>query len=415
VNGPDLRREPLDLPYLAFARLHTRALSFGALLTFSSSFGQTFLISLFVPDLLRTFALDSGRFGALYAGATPASAASLPFLGALLDRSRLPRFTVGAALTLVLACLWMAWTPGVAALAVGLLGLRLGGQGLMSLIATTTMARAFERQRGRALVLAGLGYPVGEALLPFLVLGLIGAAGWRWAWVVIAAALACALLPLAAWLPRSLGVPAAQPAVAPADRAPGAARVLRDWRFYSLLPAMLFFPLTITALMLYQLPLAEHRGWPAQTFATALVGFAATRVAVSFLAGTLVDRFGALRVFPFTLVPMCAGLALLWAGTAPWAAFVYLGLAGASLGLAVPVNTALWAEIYGLHALGAIKGTVTMATVAATAAGPLLFGALLAADTSFEALLAGSTVAGVACVLSAFACRALLTRGARRL
>ncbi len=166
----------------------------------------------------------------------------------------------------------------------------------------------------------------------------------------------------------------------------------------------------MTALLLYQLPLAAYRGWPAQTFALALVGFAVMRVATSLYAGPLVDRLGALRIFPFTLVPTCAGLAALWAGASPWAAFVYLGLTGASLGIAIPVGTALWAEIYGIQALGAIKGTVTMATVAATAAGPLLFGWLLAAGTSFDALLAGSTAAGVGCVLLAFACRALIAR-----
>lgn len=401
--------EERGLPYLAFVRRNRRALLFGVLLTFFSSVGQTFLISLFVPDLFRAFALDSGRFGVLYAAATLGSAACLPFLGSLLDRTLPSRFAVASAAALILACLGMALAPNALALGAGLLGLRLAGQGLLSLTASTTMARAFETQRGKAIVVAGLGYPLGEALLPALVLGLIGTTGWRAAWVVIAGALAVVLVPLAVWLARELD--ARHGAVRAAARpVPPGPSLLRDGRFYLVLPGILFLPLVLTALFLYQLPLAEHRGWPAQTFAAALVGFAATRVATSLWAGALVDRFGALRLFPFTLLPICVGLGALSAGTTPWAAFAYLALAGASLGLASPVATALWAEVYGVQSLGAIKGTVAMASVAATAAGPLFLGTLLAAGVSFEMLLAACTALGVACVGLGFLARAVLVR-----
>lgn len=49
-----------------FFLTHPRARSFGVLLTLFSSFGQTFLISIFVPRLLATFALDTAQFGAPY-------------------------------------------------------------------------------------------------------------------------------------------------------------------------------------------------------------------------------------------------------------------------------------------------------------------------------------------------------------
>jgi MFS family permease len=62
-------------------------LSFGVLLTLFSSFGQTFLISMFVPRLLETFQLNTAQFGLLYAAATITSALSLPFFGRLIDRT----------------------------------------------------------------------------------------------------------------------------------------------------------------------------------------------------------------------------------------------------------------------------------------------------------------------------------------
>ena len=58
------------MSYYKFFLTHPRLLSFGLLLTLFSSFGQTFLISIFVPRLLVTFDLNTATFGTLYAGAT---------------------------------------------------------------------------------------------------------------------------------------------------------------------------------------------------------------------------------------------------------------------------------------------------------------------------------------------------------
>ena len=51
-----------------------------------------------------------------------------------------------------------------------LLGLRLFGQSMISHIAVTAMARWFSKKRGRALSIALMGHPIGEALLPLLLL-----------------------------------------------------------------------------------------------------------------------------------------------------------------------------------------------------------------------------------------------------
>jgi MFS family permease len=57
------------------------------------------------------------------------------------------------------------------------------------------MARAFSEGRGKALSVSGLGYPLGEGLLPMMVVLLIHAVGWRVSWGLLAAAIALLLLP----------------------------------------------------------------------------------------------------------------------------------------------------------------------------------------------------------------------------
>ena len=63
---------------LRFFRDNARWLAAGFLLTFFSSFGQTFFIGLSGNDLRAAFGLSGGAFGALYMVATLASASTLP-------------------------------------------------------------------------------------------------------------------------------------------------------------------------------------------------------------------------------------------------------------------------------------------------------------------------------------------------
>jgi MFS family permease len=164
----------------------------------------------------------------------------------------------------------------------------------------------------------------------------------------------------------------------------------------------------LTALFLYQVPLAEYRGWSAQTMAAAFVGFAVARMAASILVGPLIDRCGAVRLFPVMLLPLCVGLVALSAHTAPATAFAYLLLAGASQGIASPLMTALWAEVYGVESLGATKGTVATFAIFGTALGPLLLGWLLQRGVTFAVILPTCTLLGAAAMAISLYARSLL-------
>ena len=77
--------------YLAFLRRNFRWLIAGFLLTWASSFGQTFFISVFAGEIRAAFGLSHGEWGGLYAGATMASAAVMVYAGGLTDRFRVRR------------------------------------------------------------------------------------------------------------------------------------------------------------------------------------------------------------------------------------------------------------------------------------------------------------------------------------
>ncbi len=112
---------------LRFIITHPRVLAFGLLLTLFSSFGQTFLISIFVPRILTSFGLGAGEFGMLYAAATVTSALCLPFFGRLIDRVPLRHFSLAVGIGLAVACFGMALSRNVPMLFISILVLRLTG------------------------------------------------------------------------------------------------------------------------------------------------------------------------------------------------------------------------------------------------------------------------------------------------
>ena len=78
-----------------------------------------------------------------------------------------------------------------------LFAMRLTGQGLMTHTASTSMARYFERGRGKAISIALLGFPAGQAALPPLAVAAAAVVGWRVTWVGAGTVLAVVLVPLA--------------------------------------------------------------------------------------------------------------------------------------------------------------------------------------------------------------------------
>ena len=159
-------------------------------------FGQTWFVSLFGGDIRAEFELTHGDFGAIYSLATLASAVTLVWVGRLIDRVPLLTFSCGVFAGLAVASFGVFQATHVVVVAVAMFGLRLCGQGLMTHIAVTSMARYFDANRGKAISVATLGFPMAESLLPLTVVMVTASLGWRDAWLLWSVAVAGVLLPL---------------------------------------------------------------------------------------------------------------------------------------------------------------------------------------------------------------------------
>ncbi|MFB3047477.1 MAG: MFS transporter, partial [Acidiferrobacterales bacterium] len=118
--------------YVAFIASNRRFVVFGFLMTFASSFGQTYFIGIFGPAVQAEFALSHTAWGTIYMIGTLASAAILPWSGKYIDRIDLRQYTSIVCVFIAFACLFMSQVSSAIMLVVAIFLLRHSGQGLMS-------------------------------------------------------------------------------------------------------------------------------------------------------------------------------------------------------------------------------------------------------------------------------------------
>lgn len=367
---------------IAFYRTNARWLLTALVLTFASSFGQTFFISLFAGGIRAEFGLSDGAWGGLYTLATLASAAVLVQIGRLADTVGLMTLTLGVGAVYVAAAATMALAPSVWLLGLGVFGLRICGQGMMGHLALTAVARWFRANRGKAVAVAVLGYPLGEALLPPLAVLAISAFGWRAGWGIVAGVLALAILPLlVALMMQGSRVPAGE---GDGDTAPGMEgrqwtrrEVLGHWSFWALMPGVLAPSFIGTVAFFHQVHVSEVREWSLVTMAAGYPVYAAVSVATSLMAGGLVDRVGPVRLLPVYLLPLALAISALTLEGGEWVWLLTLLGIGVSQGVVVTITGALWPTLYGTRHIGSVKALAASAMVVSTAIGPGITGLLI--------------------------------------
>jgi MFS family permease len=401
---------PIRTGYLSFAYRNRHRLGFGFLMAFGSSFGQTYFVGVFSPSIETAFSLNHIEWGSIYMIGTLASAALLPFSGRLIDRMPVRTYAIIVAIGMAVACLAMSLAPAAWTLIVMIFLLRQFGQGLCQHIAVTGMVKFFERDRGKAVAIAILGFPAGRAFLPVLAVAVIGAIGWRSTYAVCAVA-GLLMVPLIIWLlPRRDDTLNQAEISKVGESAPVSGRrlghMLRDPFFFLMLPALMAPALLETAMNFHQLTIADMKGWSAEWVTGGYAVFALTTVIFSMYAGNLADRIGAVRLMPFALVPLAVGVLVVgYFDHFIWA-WVYLGCFGMTSGLMVTSVPLLLADVYGTRHIGAIRSFAATVSVFGSALAPPLLGLGLDAEVSLAGMgVAGAIYVILASVLMAYACR----------
>ena len=376
--------------YFRFIRENAPFLGVGAILSFLSSFGQTFLIAVFAGEIREEYGLSNGDWGLIYMIATMTSAGVMIYAGGLTDRFRVRSLGVVVLTLLALSCLGMAFSTHVLGLVFVIFCLRLFGQGMSSTISIVAISRWFIATRGRALAVSTLGFILAEAALPLSSVWLKSHMEWRKIWVGFAVFILL-MIPL---LWRLLKLERTPQSTAKSDTAVGMdgrhwtrAEALRHPLFWTLAPAMALFPMLATAFWFHQVHFAEIKGWEHLKFVAVFPLGTFTFMGSTFLFGWAVDKFGVGRLLPIYLLPYSAAFIIhAFAPTIAWSALgvILMGLAG---GGQATLPGSVWSTYFGTAHIGSIKSAAVAIMVLGSAIGPGLSGWLIDAGLGFETQL----------------------------
>lgn len=398
---------------LEFLKTNAPWLGAGGLLTFGSSFGQTYFISIYAGEIRGEFGLSHAEWGSIYALGTSVSAVMMLVLGGMADRFRTRDMALVVVAGLAAMCLAMAFVPSAGLLPLVILGLRFCGQGMMSHMAVVSISRWFAKARGRAISFVHMGFSVGEATLPVVYVFGMGLVGWRVSWMIAAANVAL-FIPVLMYLLREERSPQstteAEHTAGMMGRFWTRSTALKHWLFWITLPGFLTQPIFSTAFFFQQVHLTEVKGWQLEAFVSLIPLYTIASLTALFVGGVLVDRLGTRRLLPVYLLPMAIGFSTVAIAPNLWVAALGLILMGFTQGTSAATVGAYWPEHYGTRHLGAIRSVAMAVMVLASALGPLITGVLIDAGIDYRWQLAGMSAYAITVSLINFVAMARINR-----
>jgi MFS family permease len=378
----------------------TLALAFVAM--FVSGPGQSFVIAVFVDDLLDAASISRTTFSALFALATIVSASGTLLLGRALDRYGVRVAWVATTLGLAAALLLTSFAAGIVVAALGLTLLRVSG-GSLQLVGTVTVNLRYPHRRGAAVAISSLGINAAVVVLPPLAAVLTDAYGWQTALRLLAVG-TLAVAPFALAVDARLPPGAARAAVhgPPLPDVPVAVR--RNPRSRLPVPArsaaglLVVFasaPFLTTGVTVHAVSLLDGRGLSRGAAAVAISCFGIGSTLLTIALGRYADRLGTRALLLGQSLLLLAGLLLLLApvGFLAYPAYVLLGIGVGFFGVASGIA---WARTYGVDRLGKLQGAAFAAQIGAAAFAPFPLAASVALTDSYLPGLVSTAAVGAA-------------------
>jgi MFS family permease len=354
-----------------------------------------FTFGIFLKPVTADLGWDRSAFAAGILAFQLTSAASLPFMGTLVDRFGVRRVTIvcTAVFALALGSLSQmhSWTAFLSLCAIS--GVAGAGRGPVAY--AKAIYRAFDSGRGLALGIAKTGLGIGGALMPQLARWLVDDFGWRGAYLGLAATtFLVAVPPLAIMIPGSVARTDGDAVPAPAGRS-GA--LIRSAQLWLLISALFLIASCLAGTLAHVVPLLTDRGISVKLASLVLSSAAVAMMGGQIVSGHLLDRLPARHV-AFSLCPLAlTGIVLLYAGTGPLAPALGSALLAIGLGAEGNIGAFLVNRYFGLQRFGGIYGWVVGASVLGNGFGPWIMALCHDLTNSYAAALVGF---GLALVLA---------------
>jgi MFS family permease len=347
----------------------------------------------FLPIIAETFGWSRGAIATALSLNLVLGGIAGFFVGALADRHG-PRvmlfLTVGLAgtgfgLVSMIGALWHLY------LLVGLLG----GIGMSSfyLLSTATVARWFEDRRGLAIGLVLVGFNLGYIVAGPLAAALIAQVGWRAAYALLGGG--CAFMAVIAAstvrLPRESELAALhavrmrRASEAPAERRAGVTlrEALADPRQWCMNVAWLLLGSLILMVGVHAVPYVRDHGVGLAAASLALTAYGLGSIVGRVTSGVVGDQFGTRMTIGVGYVIEALALTLLAGGSSPGMLLGAMALFGVGAATTDTMLVKAIPDLFGLRALGAIMGALTLGWRCGAAAGPAVAGFFYDATGSY--------------------------------
>ncbi len=354
----------------------------------ATSPAQTFGISAFNQSLRTALGLSHSQLTGAYMLGTLLAALPLSWVGAMMDRFGVRRTMSVVVLLFGGVCIATSQVSGLVSLFIAFLLLRMLGQGALGLLSGNTLPFWFRRRLGTVEGIRHFGMAGAIAAVPAINLALIGAFGWRTAWVILGLTIWATMMPamllfrnrpadVGQWIDGRIEADAEQRREA-ADREQttsftfGQAR--RTRAFWIVVVMIAFWGMANTAVIFNIVPLFESRGLTESHAALLFTGFAVSLALMQLIGGVLADRFPLNRLLSIGAAGMVMSMIGFWRIDSP-AMVVPLSIAmGCSQGLLTAAAGPLWPRYYGTAHLGRIRGVLATIMVSASSVGPFILG-----------------------------------------
>lgn len=345
--------------------------------------GQTVGVSVFVDPMIEALGLSRSQVSGAYLVGTLTGALTLPLVGKWIDRYGVRLMTAAIAAAFGAVLFAMSGIAGLATLVVGFTGIRLLGQGSLSLASTTSVALWFDRRRGLALGITAAAGMAAMSLAPLALTAGIERFNWRATWSLAGLAVWLVVVPLAWWGLRDRpadvgqhvdGIPPDDAEQAAAEAAGGwtRAEATRTLMFWAVAAAVATSGMIGTALGFHQISLLGERGLTVTQAAANFLPQTAAAIIGTLVMGVLVDRI-APRVLVAASMASIASAMVLAQTAAPGLLAIAFGAAvGLGGGSIRTLEAAAFPRYFGVTHVGAIRGLVMALSVGGTAFGPLL-------------------------------------------
>jgi MFS family permease len=257
------------------------------------------------------------------------------------------------------------------------------GMSSVDVIALSTTARWFVRNRGRITGIVKVGTGAGQFIIPFIASSLIMHCGWRTSYLMIGGAGLVLLVSIAQLLKRDPGqlglVPdsgretSGDPPVSE-GRGFSLREAIRTRQFWTICAVNLTIVFCLMIVMVHIVPYARDMRISAVQAASILSTIGGVSMAGRFIIGIWIDRIGSKKVMIFCFILLIAGL--LWLQTAKeiWRFYLFASVYGIAHGGFFTAISPIVAEFFGIRAHGVLFGIVAFSGTVGGAMGPVLAG-----------------------------------------